>query len=56
MLRYYALHGTDHRGHDEQNAAIGAYVRRCNARAEPETNFAAGSPIRSRIGHPPEVG
>ncbi|MER5418223.1 hypothetical protein [Streptosporangium roseum] len=26
-LRYYALNGTDHRSHDEQNAAIGAYVR-----------------------------
>jgi hypothetical protein len=26
-LRYFALNGTDHRSHDEQNAAIGAYVR-----------------------------
>ncbi|MFF4778690.1 transposase [Microtetraspora fusca] len=32
-LRYYALNGTDHRSHDEQNAAIGAYVRWRNARA-----------------------
>ncbi|GGT46764.1 hypothetical protein GCM10010176_107110 [Nonomuraea spiralis] len=43
-LRYYALNGTDHRSHDEQNAAIGAYVRWRNARAQPKTNFAASSP------------
>ncbi|GAA3413559.1 IS630 family transposase [Streptosporangium vulgare] len=46
-LRYYALNGTDHRSHAEQNAAIGAYVRWRNARAQPKTNFAASSPIRS---------
>jgi transposase len=32
-LRYFALNGTDHRSHDEQNAAIGSYVRWRNARA-----------------------
>ncbi|WP_228646210.1 hypothetical protein [Microtetraspora sp. AC03309] len=36
-LRYYALNGTDHRSHDEQNAAIGAYVRWRNARAAART-------------------
>ncbi|MEK8174637.1 transposase [Streptomyces sp. M19] len=39
-LRYFALNGTDHRSHGEQNAAIGAYVRWRNARAEPKTSFA----------------
>ncbi|MEV4189783.1 IS630 family transposase, partial [Streptosporangium canum] len=51
-LRYYALNGTDHRSHDEQNAAIGAYVRRRNVRAQPKANFAAGSPVRSWTGYP----
>ncbi|MFI6792031.1 transposase [Nonomuraea sp. NPDC050383] len=46
-LRYYALNGTDHRTHEEQNAAIGGYVRWHNARAQPKTSFAASSPIRS---------
>ncbi|MFD4957039.1 IS630 family transposase, partial [Streptomyces sp. NPDC058451] len=46
-LRYFALNGTDHRSHDEQNAAIAAYVRWHNARAEPKTNFAPDSPIRT---------
>ncbi|WP_433415704.1 IS630 family transposase [Microtetraspora malaysiensis] len=54
-LRYYALNGTDHRTHDEQNAAIGAYVRWRNARAEPKTNFAASSPIRSWTSYPAKV-
>ena len=26
-LRYFALNGTDHRSHAEQNAAIAGYVR-----------------------------
>ncbi len=50
-LRYFALNGTDHRSHDEQNAAIGAYVRWRNARAEPKTHFAPDSPIRSWTGY-----
>jgi transposase len=45
-LREFALNGTDHRTHEEQNAAIAAYVRWRNARAEPNTNFAQDSPIR----------
>ena len=31
-LRYFALNGTDHRSHTEQNAAIAGYVRWHNAR------------------------
>ncbi len=54
-LRYYALNGTDHRTHDEQNVAIGAYVRWRNARAQPKTNFAASSPIRSWTSYPAKV-
>ncbi|WP_020547765.1 IS630 family transposase [Nonomuraea coxensis] len=54
-LRYYALNGTDHRSHDEQNAAIGTYVRWRNARAQPKTNSAASSPIRSWTSYPSKV-
>ncbi|MDP9841165.1 transposase [Streptosporangium lutulentum] len=54
-LRYYALNGTDHRSHAEQNAAIGAYVRWRNAQARPKTNFAASSPIRSWTSYPAKV-
>ncbi|WP_142100002.1 transposase [Pseudonocardia cypriaca] len=46
-LRYFALNGTDHRSHDEQNAAVAAYVRWRNASAQPKTNFAVDSPIRT---------
>ncbi|AZQ40957.1 IS630 family transposase [Streptomyces cyaneochromogenes] len=45
-LRYFALNGTDHRTHAEQNAAIAAYIRWRNAHAEPKTRFAPESPIR----------
>lgn len=51
-LRYFALNGTDHRSHEEQNAAIAAYVRWRNARAQPKTNFAVDSPIRSWTSYP----
>ncbi|MFB7116021.1 IS630 family transposase [Streptomyces sp. NPDC056291] len=51
-LRYFALNGTDHRSHGEQNAAIAAYVRWHNARAEPKTNFAPDSPIRTWTDYP----
>jgi hypothetical protein len=51
-LRYFALNGTDHRSHDEQNAAIGSYVRWRNARAKPKTNFGVGSPIRTWTSYP----
>jgi transposase len=46
-LRYFALNGTDHRSHAEQNATIAAYIRRRNARARPKTGFATDSPIRT---------
>jgi transposase len=51
-LRYFALGGTDHRSHAEQNAAIAAYVRWRNARAQPKVNFAVGSPIRTWTDYP----
>ncbi|MFC8536718.1 hypothetical protein ACFUJY_22670 [Streptomyces sp. NPDC057249] len=51
-LRYFALNGTDHRSHDEQNAAITPYVRWRNTRAEPKTNFAPDSPIRAWTHYP----
>ncbi|MGW3425484.1 transposase [Streptomyces phaeochromogenes] len=51
-LRCLALNGTDHRTHEEQNAAIAAYIRWRNARAEPKTNFAPDSPIRQWTAYP----
>jgi hypothetical protein len=51
-LRYFALNGTDHRSHDEQNAAIATYVRWRNARAHPKVNFAVRSPIRTWTSYP----
>jgi transposase len=51
-LRYFALNGTDHRSHTEQNAAIADYVRWHNTNAEPKVNFAVGSPIRSWTHYP----
>ncbi|SEG81316.1 hypothetical protein SAMN04489712_11424 [Thermomonospora echinospora] len=44
-----------HRSHAEQNAAIGAYVRRRNQHARPKVSFAAGSPIRSWSSYPAKV-
>ncbi|MFD5541029.1 transposase [Streptomyces sp. NPDC127079] len=51
-LRYFALDGTDHRSHGEQNAAVGAYVRWRNARAEPKASLAPDSPIRTWTEYP----
>ncbi|MEU2597799.1 hypothetical protein ABZ669_11215 [Streptomyces hirsutus] len=48
----FALNGTDHRTHGERDAAIAACVRRRDARAEPRTGFAQGSPIRQWTPHP----
>ncbi|MGY2023935.1 IS630 family transposase [Nocardia gipuzkoensis] len=45
-LRYFALCGTDHRSHSEQDDAIGFYIRRRNQHAEPIRDFAVGSKIR----------
>ncbi|MFI0425298.1 IS630 family transposase [Spongiactinospora sp. 9N601] len=54
-LRYFALNGTDHRSHEEQNAAIAAYVRWRNRHAAPKVSFAASSPIRSWTSYPTKV-
>lgn len=54
-LRYFALDGTDHRSHAEQNAAIRAYLRWRNARAQPKTGFAKDSPIRTWTHYPTKV-
>ncbi|MFD7648382.1 IS630 family transposase [Streptomyces albidoflavus] len=51
-LRYFAPNGTDHRTHAEQNAAIAAYIRWRNARAEPKSNSAPDSPIRQWTEYP----
>ncbi|MFI1169958.1 transposase [Streptomyces melanogenes] len=51
-LRYFALNGTDHRSHDEQNAAVNAYIRWHNAHAMPKTAFAVDSPIRTWTQYP----
>ncbi|HEX2300601.1 MAG TPA: IS630 family transposase [Pseudonocardiaceae bacterium] len=54
-LRYFALNGTDHRSHAEQNRAIAGYVRWRNARARPKVNFATDSPIRTWADYPTKV-
>jgi hypothetical protein len=54
-LRYFALNGTDHRSHTEQNAAIASYVRWRNIRATPKVNFATDSPIRTWTDYPTKV-
>ena len=54
-LRYFALNGTDHRSHNEQNAAIAGYVRWRNNRAQPKVNFAVDSPIRTWTDYPVKV-
>ncbi|MBL1120467.1 transposase, partial [Streptomyces sp. 110] len=51
-LRYFALNGTDHHTHDEQNAAIAAYIRWHIARAEQKTGFVPESPIRHWTEYP----
>jgi hypothetical protein len=51
-LRYFALNGTDHRSHAEQNAAIAGYVRWHNTRAKPKVHFAVNSPIRTWTDYP----
>ncbi|WP_433193981.1 IS630 family transposase [Nocardia sp. CA-107356] len=45
-LRYFALAGTDHRSHGEQDAAIGTYIRWHNQHARPKREFAVNSKIR----------
>ncbi|MGH2760162.1 MAG: IS630 family transposase [Actinomycetota bacterium] len=45
-LRYFALNGSDYASHAEQNAAIGAYLRRRNSKTQPKIHFAVNSKIR----------
>ena len=45
-LRYFALNGTDHRSHAEQDEAIAGYIRWRNQHAAPKRNFAVKSKIR----------
>ncbi|MFG3618930.1 transposase [Nocardia sp. NPDC047654] len=45
-LRYFALGGTDHRSHIEQDTAIGDYIRWRNQHTGPVRAFAVGSKIR----------
>jgi hypothetical protein len=49
---YFALNGTDHHSHAEQNAAIAGYVRWRNSKAKPKVNFAVDSPIRTWTDYP----
>ncbi|EXU62084.1 transposase [Streptomyces sp. PRh5] len=51
-LRCFALNGTDHQTHDEQNAAIAAHIRWYNTRAKPKNHFAPESPIRQWTEYP----
>lgn len=45
-VRYFALNGTDHRSHEEQDTAIGAYIRWRNHHTQPKTSYAPNSKIR----------
>ncbi|WP_201453038.1 transposase [Rhodococcus sp. T7] len=54
-LRYFALNGTDHRNHAEQNSAIATYMRWRDAHVEPKITFAPDSPIRSWTEYPAKV-
>ncbi|MFF5303270.1 hypothetical protein ACFY5F_28225 [Streptomyces sp. NPDC013161] len=51
-MRRFALNGTDHRSHGEQNAVIGTRIRRRNARSEPKAKFGADSQIRAGTDYP----
>ncbi len=54
-LRYFALGGTDHRTHAWQGEMIDKYMRWRNARAQPKTNFAPNSIIRTWTGYQTNV-
>jgi hypothetical protein len=51
-LRYFALNGTDHHSHTEQNAAIAGYIRWRNTRTQPKVNVVVNSPIRTWTDYP----
>jgi transposase len=48
-LRYFALNGTDHRSHAEQDTAVGDYIRWRNRHATPKRDFAPNSKIRDQL-------
>ncbi|MDG4834841.1 hypothetical protein O7627_36855 [Solwaraspora sp. WMMD1047] len=48
-VRYFALNGSDHRSRAERDAAISAYVRRCNQRAKPKPHSAPAPRSTTRI-------
>ncbi|MCM0674508.1 IS630 family transposase [Micromonospora phytophila] len=48
-VRYFALNGTDHRSHAEQDAAIGDYIRWRNQRARPKTGSRSTPRSATRI-------
>jgi transposase len=54
-LRYFALSGTDHHTHAWQGEMIGRYIRWHNAHAQPKTDFAPNSVIRTWTGYQTNV-
>ncbi|WP_245614186.1 IS630 family transposase [Actinokineospora inagensis] len=54
-LRYFALNGTDHRSHEQQNQALAAHIRWRNTHSQPKTGFAIDSPIRTWTHYPTKV-
>ncbi|WP_346742674.1 hypothetical protein [Spongiactinospora sp. TRM90649] len=46
-------HGTDHRNHDWQNAAIAAYICWHNQQASPKVSFAAPDLVSTSTSPPP---
>ncbi|WP_175648103.1 hypothetical protein [Nocardia donostiensis] len=51
-LRYFAPGGTDHRSHNEQDAAIGAYIRWHNQHARPNETSQSTPQSAVRITYP----
>ncbi|MEV0294183.1 hypothetical protein [Nocardia sp. NPDC050710] len=45
-LRYFALNGTDHRSHIEQDDVVGSYIRWRNQHTRPVRDFAVSTKIR----------
>jgi hypothetical protein len=54
-LRYFTLSGTDHHTHAWQGQMIDRYIRWRNARAQPKTDFARYSVIRTWTGYQTNV-
>jgi len=53
-LRYFALNGTDHQSHPEQDTPVGDYIRWHDKHARPQTGYATNSKIR-HADHPFKV-